>query len=196
MERNAKDVFEAPVILYLVAGRTGSGKSTIAEGMCKEFDLKQIKSYTTRLMRAGEEKNADHIFIRHEDIPLYSDDIAAYTKIGEYEYFTTWNMLFNANNHVYVIDPTGIEFLQNEVARKGIADRFDFRIVYVTSDNAEENLKKRGDADDVAIKRKAAEDAQFTEFENKLKEGAMPDVIVLDNSGTVEEAIEKLRFEL
>lgn len=187
-----------PTRLYLVVGRTGSGKSSVAKAVCKEMGMKQIASYTTRPMREKEKISADHIFITAEDVEKYRWDIAAYTKIGEYEYFTTWDMLKKADNYIYVVDPKGVHFLHSAVKALHWEDLFDFRVFYINIDKevADTRLAKRGDAKEVSDARRHAEDWQFTHFEKRLAEGKYPDVKILDNSGAFEDTVQQMCEEI
>lgn len=178
------------VKLILMAGRTGVGKSTVAEAVAQNLGTHRIKSYTTRPMRPGEDESSDHYFITPEEVEQYRDDIAAYTKIGKYEYFTTWEMLKNSDGCIYVIDPIGIYYLMQAAQSAGFGNLFDFKIVYVTANKRaqRERLEARGDADDVIEDRMAAEDEQFSAFEEKERNN--PQVIWVDNSNSVKESVD------
>lgn len=145
--------------LNLIVGRTGSGKSTLAHTMCKLFPDKfaQVKSYSTRPQR---EIETDHIFIAPEEVPKFRGKMAAYTKIGEYEYFTVTEDLIN--NNIYVIDPAGCDCLKTKCA-----DRYDFCTLYLDLPEEEriERLRRRGDSTAIIATRLAAEHAEFAAFE-------------------------------
>lgn len=146
--------------IFLVCGRSCVGKSSIVKKVCSDLGLRQVRSYTTRPMRQGEEEESDHIFITDDDIKLYADDIAAYTKINGYHYFTTRKVLRDSD--FYVVDPNGIEFL-----KEGCWDEFKFVVIYVRASRLITELRAqcRGDAD-VFIKRCVSEQSQFDLFES------------------------------
>ena len=87
--------------LYLVVGRTASGKDSLARAIAEKYGLKILSSYATRPKRIGETN--EHIFISPEDVQKYQNDIVAYTKIGNYEYFSTKQQLLECD--FYIIDP-------------------------------------------------------------------------------------------
>ena len=169
--------------IFLVCGRTATGKSSIVHKVCDETDLSYVKSYTTRPMRDSEKEESDHLFISPEDVDLYKDKMAAYTKIGDYEYFTTFDVLDKAD--FYVIDPKGIAEL-----RMRCKGRYNIKVIYirVPKDQLLKRARKRGDDAKRAANRISAEDEEFTEFENF--EGW--DYHIL-NTGTFQDAVEKMK---
>lgn len=185
-------------MIYLIAGRSGAGKdylvSKIIE-LSKEITGKAfttVKSYTTRPPRYENEDT--HIFIAKEDVNKYPDKVAI-TKIGEYEYFATAEQV--NSSEIYVIDPKGIDELI-----KNMPDT-EFQIVYVQADediNRRINAVKRADdkirEEEIFSARDAAENEQFTEFEDKIHnrmdyEKCFPDnvnsVIIVTNTYKAED---------
>lgn len=170
--------------LVLIVGRTGAGKSTIARKLADMFKRPIVKSYTTRPMREGEtEETADHIFIDAKDIGLYSDDFAAYTKIGDYEYFITWSLLedYASKGAIYVIDPIGVWNLQKSLKEAG--KEMDLNILYIKAheDVRISRIRLRGDDETEIKKRLRAETDQFDEFERRIDDG-YEKVLIINNS--------------
>ena len=134
-------------------------------------------------MRDSEKEESDHLFISPEDVDLYKDKMAAYTKIGDYEYFTTFDVLDKAD--FYVIDPKGIAEL-----RMRCKGRYNIKVIYirVPKDQLLKRARKRGDDAKRAANRISAEDEEFTEFEKF--EGW--DYHIL-NTGTFQDAVEKMK---
>ena len=130
---------------FLFIGRTASGKSSIAKAVCKRMGLTQVVSYTTRPMRKSEKNGSDHIFITDEEVSQYEDDIAAYTEINGYKYFTTYDMIDKAD--IYVIDPIGVDNLKIKCG--------------------EERARIRGDKLKDFKQRWVSENQQFTDYENR-----------------------------
>lgn len=95
--------------IFLIVGESGSGKDTLVSSMCNDYNYKQVLSYTTRPMRVGE--GATHRFIDADSVDKYRDEIVAYTKIGEYEYFATKSQLKEAD--FYIIDYEGVKYMNS-----------------------------------------------------------------------------------
>lgn len=147
---------------FLFIGRTASGKSSIAKGVCEKMGLTQVVSYTTRPMRKSEKNGADHIFITDEEAAKYEDDIAAYTEINGYKYFTTYDVIDKSD--IYVIDPIGVDNLKIKCG-----DRYEFVEIYIRTpqDLSETRARLRGDKLKDFKQRWVAENQQFTDYENR-----------------------------
>lgn len=158
-------------MIYLIAGRIGAGKDYLVAKLIelsKQMNgtpLKQVKSYATRPRRTPDEDT--HIFISAEEAAEYKDKMVAYTKIGDYEYFATDAQVQESD--MYIIDPKGIEELIKNMPET------EFQIVYVRANedmnrkiNAVKHAEDKIKAEEIFDARNAAEDEQFTEFENKI----------------------------
>lgn len=147
---------------FLFIGRTASGKSSIAKAVCEKMGLTQVVSYTTRPMRKSEKNESDHIFITDEEVSQYEDDIAAYTEINGYKYFTTYEVIDKSD--IYVIDPIGVDSLKIKCS-----DRYEFVEIYIRTPQklAEERAKIRGDKLKDFKQRWVSENQQFTDYENR-----------------------------
>lgn len=147
---------------FLFIGRTASGKSSIAKAVCEKMGLTQVVSYTTRPMRKSEKNGADHIFITDEEAAKYEDDIAAYTEINGYKYFTTYDVIDKSD--IYVIDPIGVDNLKIKCG-----DRYEFVEIYIRTpqDLSETRARLRGDKLKDFKQRWVAENQQFTDYENR-----------------------------
>ena len=170
--------------LYLVMGRTASGKSSLTKEVAKKLNMTVLKSYTTRPMREDDKKNADHIFIKTEDVSKYKEHIAAYTKICEYEYFSTKEQLLSSD--FYIIDPIGYYNLLEYINDNNL--EIQPVIIFITIPRM--LMKKMAEArkDDLCVfeKRLKAEDTQF----NTFCQTNMIDYRIL-NDRSFEEAVEK-----
>lgn len=185
-------------MIYLIAGRSGAGKDYLVSKMIELSEkmtgkaFSPVKSYTTRPPRYENEDT--HIFIAKEDVDKYPDKVAT-TKIGEYEYFATAKQV--NSSEIYVVDPKGIDELINNMPDT------EFQIVYVQADdeiNRRTNAVKRAEdkirEEEIFSARDAAENEQFTEFEDKIHnrmdhEKCFPDnvnsVIIVTNTYTAED---------
>lgn len=147
---------------FLFIGRTASGKSSIAKAVCEKIGLSQVVSYTTRPMRKSEKNGSDHIFITDTEVAQYENDIAAYTEINGYKYFTTYDVIDNAD--IYVIDPVGVDNLKIKCG-----DRYEFIEIYIRTPQkiAEERARIRGDKLKDFKQRWVSENKQFTDYEKR-----------------------------
>lgn len=93
--------------ILLLVGASGSGKTTVADKLCRKYGLKQIDSYTTRPPRyAGE---GGHTFVTDEEFEQLTD-IVGYTNYNGNRYCATAAQV--ETNDIYVIDPAGVDFFR------------------------------------------------------------------------------------
>lgn len=92
--------------LFLLVGKSGSGKTTIAEHLEKEQGMTSVQSYTTRPPRY--ENETGHIFVSDEEFDKLKN-IIAYTEYNGYRYCSTQEQIDAAD--IYVIDPPGVKTL-------------------------------------------------------------------------------------
>ena len=147
--------------LYLIVGRTASGKDSLTRAIAEKYGFKILSSYATRPKRPGETN--EHIFISPEDVSKYQDDIVAYTKIGDYEYFSTKQQLLESD--FYIIDPNGVKYMQDKI--KDIPN-LELHIVYIAADYVTRKhraLSNRKDKEIAFNQRCIAEEDQFIDFE-------------------------------
>lgn len=93
--------------ILLLVGKSGSGKSTVAEALNNAYEWRILQSYTTRPKRY--ENESGHIFIDKEEFDLL-ENLCAYTIFDGYEYCATQEQVDNAE--VYIIDPAGVEYFK------------------------------------------------------------------------------------
>lgn len=94
--------------IILLAGMSGSGKSSIAKELCKDDRFNLVYSYTDRPRR--DKDDTDHIFVEsnYMDLVLERDDIVAKTKIDKYRYCTIESQFDEDKINVYIVDANGI----------------------------------------------------------------------------------------
>lgn len=92
--------------LFLLVGKSASGKSTIATILEKVHGYKQVESYTTRKPRHFAESG--HVFVSEEDF-LNLGELTAYTFYNGNKYGVTYEQLEQCST--YVIDVPGVENL-------------------------------------------------------------------------------------
>ena len=155
--------------LTLIIGRSGTGKSTLEEKLCRDYNLKSIKSYSTRPKRSPDEDS--HIFIRPSDVDNYQNKIAT-TTINDNFYFATKEQL--DESHLYVIDPIGLYELSNNFPD------LTFNLIYLKLPKYkhQQYLKNRrknsNETPELQAQRLESENQQFDEFEEKIKNNSLP----------------------
>lgn len=160
--------------ITLIVGRSGVGKSTLESRLCELYNLEPVRSYTTRKQRS--EDDDTHIFIDEKDLNQYPDKVAT-TVINNHHYFATKTQLLMSN--IYVIDPNGLYELT-----KNLPD-FTFNLIHLKPSKAEHNIrlkKRRMETHDTRQSQKArfeSENEQFTQFEQKVKQGELPNNVTI-----------------
>lgn len=91
--------------MYLIVGRTGSGKTYLAE-LLKQRGLRPVISHTTRPPRHPGEDS--YIFVSEDEAENCEDKLIE-TEINGYTYYVTKDDL--KNKDFYVIDPIGAKRL-------------------------------------------------------------------------------------
>ena len=93
--------------LYLIVGKSGSGKDTVINKICEFYHYTKVVSYTTRPKRYEDEDT--HIFVTDKDYNM-AQNITAYTRFNNYRYWATQKQCDNAD--FYIIDPAGIDYFK------------------------------------------------------------------------------------
>ena len=97
-------------VMLCVLGRTACGKDSLTNKLCERTKLNAIISYTTRPRRENE--GDTHIFTTKEvyEQMKAEGNVAAYTEIAGYLYWTTIDQLYK--NDIYIIDYDGLKTLK------------------------------------------------------------------------------------
>lgn len=93
--------------LYLIVGKSGSGKDTVINKICEFYNYTKVVSYTTRPKRYEGEDT--HIFVTDKDYNM-AQDIVAYTRFNNYRYWATQKQCDSSD--FYIIDPAGIDYFK------------------------------------------------------------------------------------
>lgn len=146
--------------VFLIVGKSSSGKDSLANKLCNEHGYRQLKSYATRPRRKDE--GDTHTFITKDEVAQYQDQMIAYTQIGDAIYFATKDQLMKSN--LYCIDYRGIEYMHS--LSLDLSDvRFVTIYIHVPDDIREERaINGRKDDALTFYKRCFNENEQFTEM--------------------------------
>lgn len=143
--------------LFCIMGETASGKDTLTKKLCEDTGMKAIVSYTTRPSRTNE--GDTHIFVDNSVYEQMKDNLAAYTEINGFRYWTTIEQIYD--NDIYIIDSNGLETLEN----LGLED-IDLCSIYINVP-LEVRLERaihRGDSIEDFFSRNRSEMRQFVQM--------------------------------
>lgn len=131
--------------LFLLVGKSASGKTTIANMLERQFSYKQVSSYTTRRPRYHGE--IGHVFVSNEEFDALGE-MVAYTEYNSNRYGTTAEQLDQCQ--IYVVDVPGIATLleRYNTYRPIVAFYFD-----TTTYTRINRMLERGDGDMMIISR-------------------------------------------
>ena len=143
-----------PVILLI--GKSGTGKTTVAEYLRTAYCMQPLDSYTTRPKRSKNE--IGHTFVTMEEFNNLKDKIA-YTYYCGNHYCATKEQ-FNKSD-IYVIDPKGLEYLKTYKEKN--PDLKPFKVVVLDTPWWERagRMIERGDKFTKIIKRLFSDHYEF-----------------------------------
>lgn len=179
--------------VFLIIGRTATGKSTISKKVANKLGLTVLKSYTDRPKRRGEtDENSDHTFIsvnEADEMLSHPEQIVASTDsvANGFRYFSTVNQVLNSD--FYIIDPIGVEDLKQTQHKISELQNVEFIEIYIRTPYAKQknNAHQRGTSFHDFESRYSQESKQFSQYE---KEQKFKYHVLNDNS--FDEACEKL----
>lgn len=108
-------------MLYLIVGKSGSGKDFMVDKLCKEFVLNKVISRTTREPRNNE--IGTHIFVTNEQADKEWKDSIARTIFNGNRYYTLKKDI--EGKDFYIIDPNGVDSMK----KSGI----EYKSIYIKS---------------------------------------------------------------
>ena len=154
-------------MIIVLVGKTASGKTTVANELCKNHGYKRIITYTTRPMRENEIQDVDYHFISDEQFNrmIENNEFTEYKRyntahgVWSYGSVITSEQELSDDCYVIILTPQGLRDLSKKMPR------FIAFYLNVSFESQLERLKKRGDEEQQIIKR-LQNDAK--DFENVL----------------------------
>ena len=142
-------------MIVVLVGKTASGKTTVANELCKYHGYKRIITYTTRPIRKNEVQDVDYHFISDEQFNkmVENNDFTEYKRyntahgVWSYGSIITLEQEYSDDCYVIILTPQGLRDLSKKISRY-IA--FYLNVDFKTQ---LERLKKRGDEEQQIIKR-------------------------------------------
>lgn len=149
-------------ILIALVGKSGSGKTTIANKLHDVCGYSVLKSYTTRAPRhLGDD---DHVFVSDEEFDKLTD-IVAFTEFNGYRYCATKEQVDEAD--IYVIDPYGLKQLRTLYkGKKKIVPIY----IDVPMEICLERMRARGDNEDKCWDRLRHDEKVFRQFKDDIED--------------------------
>lgn len=143
--------------LILLVGKSGSGKTTVANYLEDNYKMNAVQSYTTRKPRY--EGETGHTFITYDEYMKLPNKVAT-TYFDEHYYCATQEQC--ETSYVYVIDPHGVQSFKNNYDGNK-----PYKIVYLDVDwfTRLKRMIKRGDSFVSAMKRIIHDRKAFEDFE-------------------------------
>ena len=154
-------------MIIVLVGKTASGKTTVANELCKNHGYKRIITYTTRPMRDNEVQDVDYHFISDEQFNKMVEN----NEFTEYKRYNTAHGVWNYGSvitskqelsddyYVIILTPQGLRDLSKKISQ------YIAFYLNISFESQLERLKKRGDEEQQIIKR-LINDAK--DFENVL----------------------------
>ena len=170
--------------IYLLVGRSGSGKSSIAKKLEDYWGYKTLKSYTTREKRS--ENDNDHLFVS-EDIfkEIPQSEIVAQTYFDGNYYFATKDLVQASD--IYIIDIDGlVELKRRYDGTKGI------KTIYIDTSEliAQLRMELRGDSTDKITQRLLHDKKAFPD---KLTEKYKFDLVVDNDTDDIDNTVSRIQ---
>lgn len=174
--------------LYLYCGRSGSGKTTIANILKYTNNFQQLESYTTRSPRYDGELG--HHFVSNEEFDQL-ENIVAFTEYNSHRYAATQELVDDAD--IYIIDVPGVETLVKSYKseRKIVVLYFD-----TTVSTRIARMKQRMDSESAIIERLNVDEKydwhdrlNSIAWKAKHEDGIDIDIRVIDANKDIDEVI-------
>ena len=142
-------------MIIVLIGKTASGKTTVANELCKNHHYKRIITYTTRPMRENEVQDVDYHFISDEQFNemVENNEFTEYKRyntahgVWSYGSVVTYEQEISDDYYVIILTPQGLRDLSKKISR------YIAFYLNVSLESQLERLKKRGDEEQQIIKR-------------------------------------------
>lgn len=141
-------------MIIVLVGKTASGKTTVANELCKH-GYKKIVTYTTRPMRENEVQDVDYHFISDEQFNkmVENNEFTEYKRyntahgVWSYGSVVTLEQEYSDDCYVIILTPQGLRDLSKKTSR------YIAFYLNVSFESQLKRLKKRGDEERQIIKR-------------------------------------------
>lgn len=160
-------------MLYLLCGKTASGKTTILKHLIDECDIDTIVTCTTRPQRTGEVDGRDYHFLSYDEFmtKLANDEFFEWTSYqvasGETWYYGSLYKDFEGDNDkIIIVNPEGLKAIKKHCKEKKIKVKAILLECDPTSQLA--RLKNRGDDSEEISRRMKADERDFSNIDHLI----------------------------
>lgn len=152
--------------LFIIVGKTSTGKDTVCNYMKQKYGVKQVISYSTREMRSYEKNGVQHYFVSNQEMDELEkhDDLLAWTKFPKtgIRYCATLSSIGDAETAAYILNPDGVNWMREH------ADNLNAEIIIIYMNLSEEAIRQRarlrGDDPEKIEERLSSESEEFDKF--------------------------------
>lgn len=178
--------------LFIICGKSGSGKSTIESEIHKLGLANRVISTTTRKKRSYEQDHIDYHFISELVFKTYLSqeqyaEWSTYTTVdGKAYYGTNKNDIkLNEGNQICVVNPWGMRQLINNIGKENVVT------IYIDRNDRDRVISslKRDNSEFIKVleevtRRFKGDDIDFYKIQDEVD-------YVIDNNGDIEESIDQ-----
>lgn len=157
-----KDSIVGDNVIFLILGKSGSGKTAVCDKVEDVLGITSVRSYTTRLPRY--EGEGSHIFVPnfHEWMASHPDEKIVGRTLFDWSYYWATQAQVEASN-LYVIDIDGIKYF-----KKNYTGNKKVRVVHITASPFKRAIRmlKRGDSVKACLSRLLHDHKAFLEADD------------------------------
>ena len=175
-------------MIYVLLGKTASGKDTIASKLAKK-GLKRVVTYTTRPPRKGEKEGENYHFITNDEFErlissgFFVEWRSYGTVDGLWYYGSSVDSYDTDEDRIIILNPDGFHQIKKILEPEKVKSIY----VYSNIETIKNRLKKRGDKKEEAERRIEHDLIDFKGLENEV------DKIVYNNEDdNLDDVVQKI----
>lgn len=152
--------------LFIIVGKTSTGKDTVCNYMKQKYGIKPVISYSTREMRSYEKNGVQHYFISDQEMDELEkrNDLLSWAKFLKtgIRYCATLSSIGDAEMAAYILNPDAVDWMMEHM------DNLNAEIIIIYMNLSEEAIRQRarlrGDDPEKIEERLSSESEEFDKF--------------------------------